>query len=75
VFVSDKFNRERDIFILLIFLLMFGQPSLSRIVEPKEIGSICLSFEKVTLHAGHEVITEVDGNILLIVVDPKVIVE
>jgi hypothetical protein len=40
-------------------------------VGPKDYAPICLSLEEVTVRAGHEVLTEVDDNNVLIVGDPQ----
>jgi hypothetical protein len=44
-------------------------------VRPIEKAPICLSLEEVTVRASHEVMMEVDDNILLIVGDPHGILD
>jgi hypothetical protein len=44
-------------------------------VRPIDKASVCLSSEKVVVRAGHEVLMEVDDNILLSVGDPQGILD
>ncbi len=50
---------------------MFGQPSFLGMVRLIEYASVHLPMEEVAVHAGREVLMEVDDNILLIVGDPQ----
>ncbi len=49
---------------LFNFLLVWGQPSFSRILKPIEQAPISLSLEEVTVRAGHKVLMEVDDIIM-----------
>ncbi len=52
-------------------IFMFGQPSL----PANRIGPTCLSLGAVAVCSGHKVLMEVKDNILLIVGDPKGILD
>jgi hypothetical protein len=45
---------------------LFGQQSFSRIGSPIEKAPIDMPLKEIAVHAGQEVLMEVDDNILLI---------
>ncbi len=57
------------------FLLLFGQPSFQRMARPTEYAPICLSSEIVAVRVGHKVFAESEDSVLMIVGNPKGILD
>ncbi len=52
-----------------ISFIFFGQPSFPRLARPVDKAPISMSWEEVTVRAGHKVLMEVDNVNALIVGD------
>jgi hypothetical protein len=62
VYISETiWQLGLDYFFFFLFLL-FGQPSFSGLVRPKELTPIYLSLEEVVVSARHEVLMVVGLN-------------
>jgi hypothetical protein len=81
--MHQKFHLHQQTLMALSSLKMLASPYFyyldsrvfPRMVRPLRYSPIHLSLEEVTVHAGHNVLMEVDNKISLIIGDPRGIID